>query len=247
MNPSEPRSRVADCTASFLFTGRILGKYDVNFYRCDETGFIQTEEPYWLEEAYADVIAQQDSGLLARCLAFRTVTSLLIKDNFEPNDEFLDYGGGYGVFTRLMRDDGYAFHHYDPMCQNLFATDFGADLSRRYAAITAFEVFEHLSQPREVLRELLDSTDVVFFSTVLQPSPPPESIDSWYYFHPEIGQHISFFNLASLQSLARQFDCSLYSNGSTLHAISKRPLSFSAARPGMISKIRRAVLRASRA
>jgi len=35
---------------------KILNKYDVKYFYCDYCGFIQTEEPYWLEEAYKEPI-----------------------------------------------------------------------------------------------------------------------------------------------------------------------------------------------
>lgn len=244
MNVTSIPSRIADCPADYLFTGRILDRYDVQFFKCRETGFIQTEDPYWLDEAYSNVIANQDSGLLSRCYSFRTISALLINDNFTSSDECLDYGGGYGTFTRLMRDLGIRFFHHDPMCQNLFAGEFEARLDRRFALVTAFEVFEHLPDPRSTVKKILDHTDTLFFSTVLQPSPPPKSIEDWHYFLPETGQHVSFFNRTSLESLARENGCTLHTNGSSLHALSRRPISFSAAKSGFISRLRRAVFRA---
>jgi len=36
-----------------LYGGRsVLGKYEVAYYECGQCGSLQTEEPYWLEEAY---------------------------------------------------------------------------------------------------------------------------------------------------------------------------------------------------
>ena len=35
----------------------ILSKHRVQFFRCTGCGFIQTEEPHWLEEAYSQAIA----------------------------------------------------------------------------------------------------------------------------------------------------------------------------------------------
>ncbi len=43
-------------------------------------------------------------------------------------DPFLDYAGGYGVFTRLMRDIGFDFYWHDPYTQNLFANGFEKDI-----------------------------------------------------------------------------------------------------------------------
>ena len=66
---------------------------------------------------------------------------------------FLDFGDGYGVFTRWMRDEGYAFFHYDQHCPNLFAPGHEADISGsvRYELATAFEVFEYIVEPAKTV------------------------------------------------------------------------------------------------
>ena len=43
----------------------------------------------------------------------------------EPQTKkFLDYGGGYGILVRLMRDVGYDFYWFDKYSQNIFAKGF---------------------------------------------------------------------------------------------------------------------------
>jgi len=46
------------CTkeANKIFNSVILKKYNINYYYCANCGFLQTEEPYWLNEAYGDSI-----------------------------------------------------------------------------------------------------------------------------------------------------------------------------------------------
>src|SRR5689334_8705234 len=54
-------------SANDLFgSGLILNKYNVKFFRCSYCGFIQTEAPYWLEEAYSTPIASSDIGYVSR-------------------------------------------------------------------------------------------------------------------------------------------------------------------------------------
>ena len=48
------------------FKHKILGKYDVQYYSCKECGYFQTEAPYWLEEAYTQVINSEDNGIFRR-------------------------------------------------------------------------------------------------------------------------------------------------------------------------------------
>ena len=44
----------------------VLGRYEVDYFQCSNCGFVQTEDPYWLEEAYSDAIASSDVGLVFR-------------------------------------------------------------------------------------------------------------------------------------------------------------------------------------
>jgi len=125
----------------------ILEKYDICYYRCDQCDFIQTEEPYWLEEAYSSSITKSDIGLIGRNISFSDVTRNLIVTCLDPNKSFLDYGGGYGMFVRLMRDKGFDFYRYDPICENLFAQGFDAQTDKEYSLLTAWEVLEHLVNP----------------------------------------------------------------------------------------------------
>lgn len=104
-----------------VFGGTVLKKYEVGYYECAQCGFIQTEDPYWLEEAYSNVISDGDLGPVNRAIIGSRNVEAVILTCFDPNAEFVDWGGGYGLFTRLMRDNGYDFYWHDTYCQNLFA------------------------------------------------------------------------------------------------------------------------------
>jgi protein-arginine kinase activator protein McsA len=36
-----------------IFSAIVVQKYNVNYYFCDNCGFLQTEEPYWFEESHS--------------------------------------------------------------------------------------------------------------------------------------------------------------------------------------------------
>ena len=63
------------CTKSLheLFEAQLLGKYQSKYYQCANCGFIQTEDPYWLEEAYASAITNLDLGYATRNIKFAEV------------------------------------------------------------------------------------------------------------------------------------------------------------------------------
>ena len=95
------------------FKHKILNKYDVSFFYCEHCYFLFTEEPYWLAESYSNPINLSDSGILDRNIYLSKVVSSLIIFLFDKKKVFLDFAGGYGIFTRLMRDIGFDFYWTD--------------------------------------------------------------------------------------------------------------------------------------
>jgi len=212
-----------------LFTKRILNKYPVQYYSCPNCGFVQTDQPFWLEEAYAEAINNTDIGLVLRNKTFsELVTAQLSILGFRRDRKYLDYGGGYGMFVRMMRDNGFNFYCYDQYCKNLYATKFVDNepglTQEQYEAITAFEVFEHLENPIFEIEKLLQHTDTVLFSTELS-SSFQGNLENWWYIMPEHGQHIAFYHRKTLEFIAKKYGLNLYTNNHTLHLLTKRSLS----------------------
>src|SRR3954462_13262903 len=149
--------------------GVVLGRYDVQFFRCPSCGFVQTEDPFWLEESYSRAINRLDVGYVSRNVAHARMVHALIALCFNPRGKFIDFGGGYGMFVRMMRDLGFDFYWKDKYCQNLFAAEHVADTAStgKFELLTAFEVFEHLRQPLGDIDEMLKVSDSVLFSTGL--------------------------------------------------------------------------------
>lgn len=210
-----------------LLTAKVLGRYDVKYYQCLETGFIQTEEPYWLDEAYSTAITKLDIGLPYRNELLRDKVVAILSQYFDTNSKFLDYGGGYGLFTRLMRDKGFDFYHTDMYCKNLFAEYFDLTDSppnTYFELTTAFEVFEHLTNPLLEIETISKYSDSILFSTELVSNQTLNTVDDWWYFIPETGQHIALYTLQSLQYIANKWDYNFYTDGSELHLFTKKKL-----------------------
>jgi Membrane protein involved in the export of O-antigen and teichoic acid len=201
----------------------ILFKYNIKYFQCSRCGFIQTEEPYWFDEAYSEAINRSDIGLVQRNISFTKVTKLLIKFLFNRKAQFIDYGAGYGIFVRLMRDAGLKFFWQDKYCENLFAKGFEYQdaQTERFELLTAFEVFEHLISPADEMQEMLKYSDSIFFSTYLLPGGNPKPQD-WWYFATDHGQHISIYTKKSLEELAKKYGLYFYTNGKNLHLFSKK-------------------------
>ena len=216
------------CTGETLPFQRatILKKYDVQYFRCPACGFIQTEAPYWLDEAYADAINASDVGLVARNLEAARVTKAVIKLFFRGDATFIDYGGGYGLFVRLLRDCGFDFYRYDVFCGNLFAhgLDVAIPESQQYELATAFEVFEHLVRPLQDIATIASFSDSILFTTTLIPKNTP-ALENWWYYGLDHGQHVSLYSLSSLSKVAAHLDLHLYSNGTNVHLLTKKAIS----------------------
>jgi len=225
---SDPDSKCPVCSSSrsVCFNATVLRRYDVPYLFCSVCGLLQASTPFWLQEAYQSAIADADTGLLYRNYRFvRRIAPLLYWLN-SPTSRFLDVAGGYGVFTRLMRDVGFNFFWSDPYCENLFARGFGREQAEPpFAAVTALEVLEHVPDPLQFIRAALSESEcsTFIFSTVLfQGQPPP--VDWWYYVF-NTGQHISFYRLETLQMIAESLSLYLYS-ARDLHMLSKRKISW---------------------
>jgi Methyltransferase domain len=205
---------------------RVLSRHDVRYYRCNHCGFVQTEEPYWLADAYSSAITDSDIGLVGRSISFSRMVRNLIYLFLNRNGRFLDFGAGYGLFVRMMRDYGLDFRWSDEKCENRFAKGFEGNLDGgdRYDLVTAIEVFEHLVDPMPAFARILTSSDALFFTTVLVPEPPP-SVGTWWYYGLEHGQHISLFSARSLAYVAQKFDLHLQSDGVFIHLLTRNRVS----------------------
>lgn len=213
------------CEAQSLFFGEaeVLRKYRVQYFRCKDCGFIQTEAPYWLTEAYSSAIASQDVGIMQRNLVNCEVTSAVLNLLFPGVSGGIDFGGGHGILVRLMRDRGFNFFWSDIHATNDYARGFERPEGSRFDFLTTFEVLEHLPDPVSELSKLMEISDNVFVSTCLLPQPLP-ALSDWWYYAPTSGQHISFYTRKSLSLLAHRFGRHILSSG-PYHLFSRQPRS----------------------
>jgi hypothetical protein len=196
------KCRYCGAPAAQVARQRLL-RHDVDYFLCGECELLQTEEPYWLEEAYSFAISQLDTGAVQRNLDLSRLTLVLaLLLGLEPSAPCLDYGGGHGLFARMMRDLGLDFRWCDKYAENLYARGFDGDVARRHRLVTAIEVWEHLANVAEELERLFAPRhDFVFVATVLHEGHRP----GWWYYVLETGQHISFYSRRTMQLIAERF------------------------------------------
>jgi len=197
----------------FSFRGGLLKRYDIAYYLCPACGLLQTEKPYWLPEAYSEALSAADTGAMQRNLWLLKTSSVLFRLLGMQAARFLDYGGGHGVLTRMMRDHGFDFHCWDEHGQNLFARGFEGDPDSSYDGVTAFEVLEHLADPQAFFAQVLGRMKprLLFVSSELFCEPVRTD---WHYFYSATGQHITFFQPRTLQYIAASYGYSCITVGS---------------------------------
>lgn len=208
-----------------VFSAELLNKYNVQYYVCKECGLLQTEQPYWLDEAYTQVIAATDTGILRRNFNHLLRSLPLLDVLAEKNSRLLDVGGGYGILTRMLRDVGYDCYSYDKYCQNLFADGFEPEDNFSARVLFAFEVFEHIEDPMMFIQNNFSkySCKTMILSTQVYEDTIPDR--NWWYYSLETGQHITFYQSRTLKLLAEKNDCFYLSLGNGFHLITNEKVS----------------------
>jgi hypothetical protein len=115
----------------------------------------------------------------------------------------LDYGGGEGMLSRLLREQGFDSTSFDPFVDKQITNE---ELGK-FNLITAFEVFEHVPSVNELKKQLvslLTDDGIILFSTLLSDGhiKRHERL-TWWYASPRNG-HISLYSKKSLSIIAQQ-------------------------------------------
>jgi len=202
-----------------VFSETVLKKYEVSYFLCNECGLLKTESPYWLDEAYQDAIADSDTGLVARNINNSKKLPAILNMLSVEKGKLLDIAGGYGLLTRIMRDNGYDCYTTDKYCSNIFAKSFEPDDKFKADALFAFEVLEHIEDPYEFLKSAFNQykcKTIIFSTLTFEGKTPPKD---WWYYSFESGQHITFYMPETLSFLAQRLQCNYYMIAPDLHII----------------------------
>lgn len=220
MNAADIICPVSQTPMEFAFRETVLGRLSVSYYSCPVCGLLQTEAPYWLEEAYQEPISAGDTGLVARNIENSHFLQTFLPLTFPGNARYVDLAGGYGLLTRLLRDKGFDCFTTDPYCPNLFASTFEPPGSCNADALFAFEVLEHIYNPLEFIDQQFKKYNcrtLVFSTLTFQATYPSKD---WWYYAFDAGQHITFYERRSLEFLAARLHCRYYQVNPGLHVFS---------------------------
>ncbi|HEV2674877.1 MAG TPA: class I SAM-dependent methyltransferase [Aliidongia sp.] len=196
------RCRLCDHDCTLAFERLVLDRHLVEYYVCPDCGALQTEQPYWLDEAYGNAIAALDTGIVTRNLVAQAIV-YLVERIVRPVGQLIDFGGGTGMLCRMLRDIGYDAWLMDRYADPVFARGFalGPDQVPEgpVAILSCFEVFEHFAEVGPDIDRLFALRPAVLVaSTELYDGQGAD----WPYLVPETGQHIFFYGRRTMAFIA---------------------------------------------
>jgi len=201
--------RLCDSSVSRRFNLTILGRHDVEYFECENCGSLQTELPYWLDEAYRnDNLASSDTGAAQRNI-HNLAACFSISRLFNAKNA-IDIGGGDGLLCRLLRDYEINCYVKDKYAVPTYAQGFVEENFDKPDLVIGFEVLEHFPNPSSDLGGVFGyGPDVVLLSTGIYTNQD----SNWWYLSPESGQHIFFYGKKALEFIARKYGYSLLISG----------------------------------
>jgi 2-polyprenyl-3-methyl-5-hydroxy-6-metoxy-1,4-benzoquinol methylase len=207
---AEQNCRLCGALLSNRFSLKVLGKHNVQYYQCINCHSLQTENPYWLDEAYGENnLSNADTGAAQRNLhnlaACYTISKLLNAKNV------IDIGGGDGLLCRMLRDHKINAYVKDKYAQPAYAQGFTDQDFDVPDLLTGFEVIEHYPNPTIDLGELFSyKPNALMLSTAIYEG---ENKD-WWYLAPESGQHVFFYTKKAIKIIANRYNYTFVISGS---------------------------------
>jgi hypothetical protein len=186
----------------------------IYYYHCSNCSFTFAPEfEMWTEKDFLEKIYNDEyTKIDPDYLEVRPQSQLQILTQLFGEQknliQHLDYGGGNGKLSLLLRQEGWNSATYDPYTSGAVSiSDLGT-----FNLITAFEVFEHVADIHGLMKnltQLMSDDSLVLFSTLISDGNlKPNNRINWWYASPRNG-HISLFSQKSLILLGKKYSVNL--------------------------------------
>ena len=191
--------RLCDGITHSVFQASLLQKYEINYLECTDCHSLQTETPFWLDEAYAHNLGDMDCGAAQRNLSSATASMIVAK--IWNLHHAVDHGGGDGLLCRLLRDYGLNCFVEDKYAAPTYAQGYAVPNFETPDVIFAFEVFEHFTDPaKEIAALFVRAPKALFGSTQSYTNQRAD----WRYLSRHSGHHIFFYSDKALDIIGRR-------------------------------------------
>jgi len=196
----------------------------IYYSKCSVCGFLFAPEIHaWSESEFQEKIYNEDYVKFdGDYLEKRPVDNVALVEQLfgKQKDKIrhLDYGGGNGLLSRLLIENGWNSNSFDPFPNS----GVNLELLGKFNLITAFEVFEHVSNIHRMMENLrlsLAPGGVIALSTLLTDGQVDDKERlCWWYAAPRNG-HISLFSMRSLNLLASMHGLTVQHLNQNLHVL----------------------------
>jgi Methyltransferase domain len=203
-----------------------LSKIPIYYALCENCHFTFSPELYsWSHQQFEQYIYNEEY-----CLVDPDYKELrpkgnaaLLKNIFSlaPPKLHLDYGGGNGMLSEIMKEAGWNSYTTDPYSQ----VNSKPAIKDQFNLITAFEVFEHSSDVNLLMKslsELLSKDGAILFSTMLSDHHIKKNQRiTWWYASPRNG-HISLFSSKTLEFPGKSHGLNFMSFSPNIHVFYRK-------------------------
>ena len=218
---SQELCAVCSGKTKFLFSYELRGEHQAALRECLTCRFTFIVNPHWLADSFSSELNDLDIGSVDRCLILADFIEVLIRAQKRSKLRFLDWGGGYGLLARVMRDRGFDFISSDVYTRALFVDSSEISEGETFEVVTMSEVALHLTDPVPHLRKILEFTNTLVFTAVIGPNVIP---NDWWYLMPDTGQHVAIYHKETLEALANQLGVRITSDGRFFHVLHRERL-----------------------
>jgi len=178
-------------------------KKDITYYRCVSCGFVFLDDLAIVDRVREKKHYEKHNNSF-ECHGYVEMFENFISNALSPlsldGKKVLDFGCGHTpVLAELLRRKGLNVDHYD-----LYFFPEKVYETKIYDLITSTEVFEHLKEPKKILRILanvLNNNGYIVLMTQFPPLDDKEFLNWWY--RRDI-THISFFTPQSFEIMAKE-------------------------------------------